>query len=326
MKLTIKPMMIKPTIFMMCGLVGSGKSYYAQELAKPNNANIHSSDAIREELSGDVNNQNINELVFKTLHSRIKEDLRNGKNCIYDATNINYKKRMSFLQELKNIECKKVCIFMATPYEECLARNSARDRVVPEEVIKRMYMSFDPPAYYEGWDHILVFYSENSRGSKGSLVNWGNSMMQYSQDNSHHSLTLGEHVLSVYQTILNPIFDLPVIKYREYFSTHKEVLTAAILHDCGKPFAKTFKNTKGEITEQAHYYNHEHCGSYDAFFYDMLGEISPRDIALLVRWHMQPYFWEKDNNEKQHNKYRQLWGEELYQDIMKLHAADKKAH
>lgn len=317
---------MKPIMIMMCGLVGSGKSYYAQELAQKYNANIHSSDAIREELSGDVNNQNINELVFKTLHSRIKEDLRNGKNCIYDATNLNYKRRMSFLQEMKNIECIKICIFMATPYEECLARNSTRDRVVPEEVIKRMYMSFDPPAYYEGWDDILVFYSKNSRGSKSSLVDWGNSMMEYSQDNSHHSLTLGEHVISVYQTILDPIFDLPETQYQEYFSTHKEILAAAILHDCGKPFTKTFKNTKGEITEQAHYYNHEHCGSYDTFFYDTLEETSLPYVALLVRWHMQPYFWEKDNNEKQHNKYRQLWGEDLYQDIMRLHKADKEAH
>ncbi len=41
---------------------------------------------------------------------------------------------------------------------------------------------------------------------------------------------------------------------------------------------------------------------------------------------MQPYFWEKDNNEKLHNKYRKLWGENLYNDIMLLHKADKYAH
>jgi hypothetical protein len=49
-------------------------------------------------------------------------------------------------------------------------------------------------------------------------------------------------------------------------------------------------------------------------------------MAVLIRWHMQPYFWEKDNNTKSQNKYRRLWGEELYNDIMLLHEADKVAH
>ena len=73
--------MNRPKFIMMVGLPGSGKSRQAEQLAEVHNANIHSSDAIREELSGDVNNQDINNLVFKTLHTRIKEDLRNGQSC-----------------------------------------------------------------------------------------------------------------------------------------------------------------------------------------------------------------------------------------------------
>ena len=41
---------------------------------------------------------------------------------------------------------------------------------------------------------------------------------------------------------------------------------------------------------------------------------------------MHPYLWERDNNEKMHNKYKTLWGENLYNDIMLLHKADKEAH
>ena len=140
--------MNRPKIFVMVGLPGSGKSYKAKELVEQYDANIHSSDAIREELTGDINNQDINDLVFKTLHNRIKEDLRNGKNCIYDACNISYKRRMAFLQELKNIPCEKYCVLMVTPYEECLNNNNNRDRVVPNGVIERMYRTFDIPWYY----------------------------------------------------------------------------------------------------------------------------------------------------------------------------------
>ena len=131
--------MNRPTFLMMCGLPCSGKSTKAKQLSEEYNANIHSSDAIREELTGDINNQENNTLVFQTLHQRIKDDLRNGVNCIYDACCVRYKERKAFLQELKNIPCEKICILMATPYEICLERSTKRDRKVPEYVIKRMY-------------------------------------------------------------------------------------------------------------------------------------------------------------------------------------------
>ena len=89
---------------MMCGLPGSGKSTYADELARKEGFIVHSSDKIREEL-GDVNDQSKNEQVFTILHKRIKDDLRSEKNVIYDATNINRKRRVAFLRELKHILC-----------------------------------------------------------------------------------------------------------------------------------------------------------------------------------------------------------------------------
>jgi len=302
--------MNRPTFWMMCGLPCSGKSTEAIRLAKNYNANIHSSDAIREELTGDTNNQENNVLVFKTLHQRVKDDLRSGKSCIYDACCVHYKERKAFLQELKNIPCKKVCVLMATPYETCLERSAKRDRKVPEYVIKRMYTNFDPPWDYEGWDDIIVMhYDTNYRLPNNFYL----ANKHFNQHNTHHTLTLGEHCEAVCVKLNN---------------TSKELKFAGMLHDCGKPFCKTFKNTKGEITEQAHYYNHEHTGSYDSLFYreDFSDKIDLLYVAVLIRWHMQPYFWEKDNNEKLHNKYRRLWGEELYNDIMQLHEADKAAH
>lgn len=303
--------MNKPIFIMMCGLPGSGKSYKAKELAEKHNANIHSSDSIRLELLGDINCQDSNGVVFTTLHNRVKEDLRNGKNCIYDATNISYKRRMAFLQELKNIPCEKICVLMATPYEQCLKNDVARDRHVPEYIIERMYRQFDVPWYYEGWDSIWIEYFSGSRNSFGLAQGWMNSVKDYNQNNSHHDLTLGEHCLQA-------------VEYLEEHNPSPSVRYATMIHDCGKPFCKTFVNGKGETTDQAHYYSHEHTGSYDSLFYDVL--CSNLYVAVLIRWHMQSYYWEKDNNEKLHNKYHNLWGEELYRDIMKLHAADKNAH
>lgn len=303
-----------PKFIMMCGLVASGKSTRAKEFAKEYNATVFSSDALRKEMYNDVNDQEHNQELFTELHKRIKECLRSGKSAIMDATNLSYKKRMSFLQELKNIPCEKICILMATTYEECLKRNARRERKVPEYVIEKMYRQFDPPYWYEGWDDIIVEYTSETKFR--STVDWVLSVKNFNQDNPHHSLTLGEHSEKALDYVFETVRDI---------EDHSIALRgAAVLHDNGKCFCKTFKNSKGDITEHAHYYNHEHVGSYNSLFYKML--CSPLDVAIIIRWHMQPYFWERDNNEKLCGKYRKLWGEQLYQDIMLIHEADKSAH
>ena len=131
--------------YMMVGLPGSGKSWYAEN--KLPDAVIHSSDTIREELLSDISDQNHQELVFQTLHDRVLSDLRAGKDVVYDATNVSYKRRMGFLHRVTavNPQIKKVCVFMATPYILCVGRNANRERSVPENVIDRMYRGFDIP-------------------------------------------------------------------------------------------------------------------------------------------------------------------------------------
>lgn len=302
-----------PKFTMLVGLPCSGKSTYGKSWAKINNATIFSSDALREELFNNVDHQTDNDLLFKELHKRIKDCLKEGRSAVYDATNISYKRRIAFLAELKNIPCEKRCVLMATPYEECIERNKHRDRKVPEYVIKKMYFGMDVPHMFEGWDDVIVLYSSEASKTYRSPWTWIKTVRCYNQDNSHHTLTLGEHCEKAYEYLLT-----------NYDNASDTLKIATLLHDCGKPFCKTFKNAKGEVTEQAHYYNHEKVGSYNSLFYR--NAASPLDIAAIIRWHMAPYFWEKDNNEKLHNKYRKLWGENLYNDIMLLHEADRAAH
>ena len=125
-----------------------------------------------------------------------------------------------------------------------------------------MYKSFDVPWYYEGWDEITVEYAPDSRGLYGMPRDWIDSAMSFNQENSHHAFTLGEHCLQASRW------------FNKYAADNRETYLAfmsqyaVMLHDCGKPFCKTFTNGKGEVTEQAHYYNHEHVGSYNYLFYD----------------------------------------------------------
>lgn len=299
--------MDKPVFIMMCGLVASGKSYKAKELAKDYDATIFSSDDLREELFGDVNNQEHNQEVFTELHRRIKECLRNGKSAIYDACNISYKRRMGFIQELKNIPCEKICVLMATPYEKCIERNKLRERKVSEDIIKRMYMNFWVPAWFEGWDDIQVKYCENSIGYYGTVKDFLNNYKNYDQHNSHHKCTLSDHCKLAYDYLIN---ENNILKY------------AALMHDCAKPEAATFINKKNEVTKECHYYNHQNMAGLKSLFY-RYENVHPLDVAILCCWHMQLYFIKE---EKTLNKYKNIWGQDLYENLLKLHEADINAH
>lgn len=306
----------KPVLTMMCGLVGSGKSTLARELAQEINAIIFSSDELREEMFGDVNNQDNNTELFHELHKRIKDCLKSGNNAIYDATNISSKRRRAFLQELNKINCTKKCVIVATPYEQCLENNRNRNRKVPEYVIENMYKHWDTPYWFEGWDYIDVNYWPGY--TKKKIYDWVSKYMDYNQDNPYHTLTLGQHC-----------FNAAYYFYKNMTNNKLLLSCAAAAHDNGKVFVKKFENAKGEHTNIAHYYNHENVGAYNALFFDYGFNVDILDISILVNLHMMPYNWESQNNEtelKLRRKYYKLWGAETYNNVIMLHESDKAAH
>lgn len=309
-----------PELIMLIGLPGSGKSAYAKTLS--NYYTIHSSDDLREEMFGDVNenSKENNTQLFIELHKRIKEDLKNGKNVIYDATNINRKRRMAFLQELKNITCYKSCVIIAAPYYVCLLRNCIRSRKVPEDVIKRMYMNFQPPHKSEGWDDIDIMFSSQKEDftdyTLSTLYNHATGIDYMDQGNYHHSLTLGEHCRKAAAYIL------------EHYPKNKLLHLATLLHDEGKVFTMTAVNSKGERDGNCHYYQHHCVGAYDSIFYTYNLGYHVEDIihvSTLIYFHMCPYReWKESNNVEK--KIRNQLGEDLFNEIIALHDADDYAH
>lgn len=310
-----------PTMTMLIGLPCSGKSSYAGKLAGSHGTVVLSSDELRKELYGSYKDQDHNNEVFLELHKRARAFLKIGVNVVYDACNISYKRRMEFLKSLNKIPCEKIAVMMATPYEVCIERNKYRDRKVPEEVIKRMYMNFWVPGKYEGFDEVEIEYS-GFGGYYGSPSDFYNKYKDYNQHNSHHTLTLGKHCFRAASYIFEHV---------EWWKDHRnELYCAALLHDCQKPFCESFTNAKGEMTEECHYYGHEHPSAYNSLFYDFYDYgygvwINQLYVAQLIQWHMRPYTaWEK--SEKAREKDRRLLGDDLFNDILTLHAADVYAH
>lgn len=316
-----------PEFLMLVGLPGSGKSTYIKKYFNQN-LRVHSSDNIREELSGDVNNQDINKKVFELLHKRVREDLKNGISCVYDATNISWKKRKAFLESLKGIKCIKTCHVIATPYEVCLEQNRQRDRVVPEDVIERMYMNFDIPFYNEGWDDIEIWYAKPEyKKAYGSWQQFIFDTIDYNQDSKWHKETLGEHCRKCLNYVRNNSDKLKAVIWNELH-------IAAALHDCGKPFTQTYKDSKGNKSEYAHYYNHEHIGCYNAlFYYGETDEYYDKLItSALIRWHMILHFF-KDWEQKTIDKYIKEFTEmerlnkmDFFNALEVLNKGDKEAH
>lgn len=269
--------------YMLVGLPGSGKSKMADRLK----GDVFSSDSLRKELWGDENAQGDNDLLFQELHKRIKENLEAGKNTIYDATNISSKRRKSFVESLNKIKCVKICIFMATDYEVCLKRNKNRDRVVPEEVIKKMYMNFDIPQYREGWDEIKI---KRTRSSKKDydIFEYVDHLATINHDNPYHIFTIGAHI----QAVTNDIMNKYMLKFAGDIERLERLLRAALYHDIGKEFTRTFINRKGEKTEVAHYYNHENVSAYMYIMYENETELKNNMnkvlyIADLIGLHMR---------------------------------------
>ena len=302
-----------PTFIMLVGLPGSGKSTYAEKI-KEEGVIIHSSDAIREEL-GDVNDQSKNTDVFTILHRRIKDDLRDGKNVCMDCTNLSRKRRVAFIRELRNIPCEKICVLIATPFEECCKQNNNRDRRVPDDVMWRMYKNFQIPCKYEGFDKVIVHYgTEEWKTYYGEIEDYVRSLCSFSQDNSHHKLTLGDHMLSAFDSVLH-------MNGRFY----DDVVLAALSHDIGKVDTKTFMNMKGEITEEAHFYSHQNVGCFKSLFFEYPKYCNKEHVALLIELHMNPWLvWEQSEKAKQ--KELEMFGEDIIAKVELLHQADLYAH
>lgn len=293
----------------LVGLPGSGKSTFAKGYIE-RGYKVFSSDMIRAELYGDESVQDNPQKVFNLLHKRIKDALRAGENCIYDATNVKSKTRVAFLNEIKNISCEKICVVVWAPIEVCKERNAARDRSVPDYVIERMWKNFETPYYFEGWDKIFKADSFNSE-IRFYWKDYLNKMVGFNQENSHHSLTLYEHCCDAYYNFLGSKLD-------------QELEMACLFHDYGKVFTKTFYNKKGELDKEAHYYNHQNAGAYEALGLMLGYSFDVIRMSALICYHMHPYFWE--NNPKMEEKYKRLWGEDFYNDILLLHEADLAAH
>ena len=146
--------------YMMCGPAGSGKSTIAQRVVdeQGDDAILISTDQIRKDFFDSEETQAHNSEVFDIARTMVQTSLALGfQYVIFDATNLTPRYRKTVLNWLEGSNCVKIAVVVNPGFEVCCARNKARSRHVPEDVIRRQCKRYVEPTEEEGFDAVLVY-------------------------------------------------------------------------------------------------------------------------------------------------------------------------
>jgi predicted kinase len=149
----VSPKSPRGYVVLTIGLPGSGKTtWYKRRGVQP-----LSSDMLRTILFDDITDQRYQGLVFSTLRSLLRARLIAKMPWNYvDATNLSPHERRQWIKMAKSFGYEVQAVFFDVPLEVCLERNSKRDRVVTDEVMRSMADRLKPPVFKEGFDKITV--------------------------------------------------------------------------------------------------------------------------------------------------------------------------
>lgn len=146
------------TLYVMCGIPGSGKSYAAKQITEKFTKYV-SRDEVRFSMLKEGQDYFSQERkVFSAFIGQIQALLNDGYNVIADATHLNRGSRAKLLNAL-DLDGVKVIAFdmFDVPFEVCVERNaqrSGRERV-PDDAMKNMKRYSSRPTQAEGFDTIL---------------------------------------------------------------------------------------------------------------------------------------------------------------------------
>jgi len=147
------------TLYITVGLPGSGKSTYAKEFIKGKDVEYLSSDELRAVYGKDETDQTVTPIVFGHIKRKVDEFLKNGKNVLIDATNVNLRERSDYINTAKKYGVKVVALVFNMDRQGLIDRNKKRGeqggRVVPDWVIDKMLNKYQNPDFNEGFDTII---------------------------------------------------------------------------------------------------------------------------------------------------------------------------
>lgn len=142
---------------MLCGPAACGKSSFAARHFLP--TQVVSSDHCRALVSDDPTNQGVSGHAFELMHFIIEKRLYLSRVTVADATNLKREDRKAVTKIARWYNFSTAAIIFNIPLDVCLARNRARDRVVPEEALVAQYdllMNTLQTINREGFNYVYV--------------------------------------------------------------------------------------------------------------------------------------------------------------------------
>lgn len=144
---------------MLVGLPGCGKTTYRKEKCQ-NIVEISSDDFIEKMASdsGLTYNEVFKEQVKNATcgaSSMFVKAVAEGRDIVWDQTNLTKKKRMGILDQLPN-DYIKTCVVFNISEDVLIKRRAGRDgKTIPEGILRSMKSSFEQPCPSEGWDYVM---------------------------------------------------------------------------------------------------------------------------------------------------------------------------
>lgn len=109
---------VKPSLIVITGLPGTGKTYFAKKLADKIPVVVIGSDILRKTLFPKPNySQQESALLFQTIHRLIDYLLKNGISLILDATNLTEQSREPLYNIADRLGTKLILVWIEAPPE-----------------------------------------------------------------------------------------------------------------------------------------------------------------------------------------------------------------
>ena len=142
-------------LIFLYGPPAAGKTTFSVKFCNDNPDYIRiGADTVREELYGSQDIYGDGALIYKCLLAKMRMVFREGKNVLYDGTNLKKTDRMDFLRDLADIECKKAIWMLSVDIGTAKVRHAGRGRNIPWESLAPYFDIDEPPTKDEGWDEI----------------------------------------------------------------------------------------------------------------------------------------------------------------------------
>lgn len=154
---------IRPRLYMLCGISGSGKTTFAKKLARERELQYICPDDFYKTMNGDerlhINEFDVWISIFRALHLAEEQN----RSCVFDTNNPTLVSRVQILDWFPGFEPH--LIYIHANEALCRFNNANRRRRVPPEEMDRMIAAFQPPRLDEDARYASITFLENEDNS-----------------------------------------------------------------------------------------------------------------------------------------------------------------